>query len=128
MANPSYLALSAMRGSVLASTRLTGTTATTVYTAPANSTVKIASAVVANTTPTPVAVTVSLVPTGGTAGATNQIIPSFIVPAAGDPDSGGAVSLKDFLAGAMLGEGDFISVTAGTANAIVVALTGAVSS
>lgn len=123
-----YLGLTTMIGQVLVNARIAAAAATAVYTCPANTTVKLASASLSNSTGAPVGVSVSLLKSGDTADSTHQLIPSFTVPASGDPDSGGAISLKDFLAGVMLGPGDSISVTPAATNAVAVFLTGAVSS
>lgn len=121
MANPSYLALATLRGSVLYSNQLADTSATTIYTAPASSGVKIASLALHNTSAAAVTVSVSVVPTGGTAAATNRVISGYSL-AAGD-----TLSLADYLGGAFLGEGDFISVTAGTGAVLNAVLTGTVA-
>lgn len=119
--NPSYLALTSLKGQILETTQLAGTSATTVYTVPANSTVKIATATLCNSSAAAVAVTVNLVKSGGTAGVGNRIVSAYSLAA------GNTFNLTEFLAGAMLAEGEFISVTAGAGAAITVALTGAVS-
>lgn len=49
------------------------TSSATLYTAPLNTTVKITSIVVCNTTSTPANFTLYVVPAGGTAGAANQV-------------------------------------------------------
>lgn len=121
MANPSYLALTEMRGQILYSGQLAATTATSIYTVPAGKTAKIASATVCNTTAAAVAVSVSLHKVGDTSDGTHRVISGYSL-AGGD-----TLSLKDYLSGAMLGEGEAVSVTAGTANAVDVVLTGAVS-
>jgi hypothetical protein len=127
MANPSYLALTSMKGQVLYSNQLSSTSATTIYTAPASSTVEIKTAVIANTDSVARSITVSVCKTGDTDGVTHRVLSAFPIPAAGDATTGGAISLIDFIGGLMLGEGDFISVTAGTANVLNVILTGVVS-
>lgn len=121
MANPSYLALGIMRGQILYSGQLATTNPTSVYTVPANSAVKITSCSVCNVTGAPVTVAISLLKVGDTADATHRVISNFPL-AAGD-----SLSLTDYLGGAMLGEGESVSVTAGVANAIVMILTGSVS-
>lgn len=121
MANPSYLALTEMKGQILYSGQLAATTATSIYTVPTGKTAKIASATICNTTAATVAVSVSLHKVGDTPDGTHRVISGYSL-AGGD-----TLSLKDYLSGAMLGEGEAVSVTAGTANAVDVVLTGAVS-
>lgn len=111
-------------GGILASRQLTATTATAVYTVPAGSAVKLASVSVANVTASTVTVTVGLVPSGGTADGTHEVLHAYPL-AAGD-----TISHKDVLSaldGAFLDAGAALTVTAGTANAVDVVVTGAVS-
>lgn len=121
MANPSYLALTTMSGQILYSAQLTSTSATSVYTVPANTTAKIAQGVICNTSVSAVVVSVSLLKVGDTADGTHAVISSYVL--AGKD----TLSLQEFLGGAMLAAGEAVSVTAGTANVINVVLTGAVS-
>lgn len=121
MANPSYLALASMRGQILFSGQLATTAATSVYTVPVSSTAKIATGVVCNISAAAVTVTVALLKSGDTADGTHRVISAYSL-AAGD-----SLSLTDYIGGAMLAEGESINVTAGTANALDVILTGAVS-
>jgi hypothetical protein len=111
-----------MYGQILFSGQITATTATTVYTVPASSTVKVATMTVCNTTASPVTVQVGLIPSSGGADGTHSVVAGYSL-AAND-----TLSLRDYLNGAMLGPGDMISVTAGTANALDVVVTGTVSS
>lgn len=122
MANPSYLDLTAMRGQIIYSGQLTTTAATSVYTVPTSATAKIASGTVCNTSASAVTVSVSLHRVGDTADGTHRVISGYSL-APGD-----TLSLHDYIAGAMLGEGESVNVTAGAANALDVVLTGAVSS
>lgn len=113
-----------LTGKILASGQLTATTATTVYTVPASSAVKIASVALTNTTANAVTVTVNVVASGGSAAATNQILTSYAL--AGYD----VLTHKDVLAaldGAFLDAGAFLTVTAATANAVNFFVTGAVS-
>lgn len=121
MANPSYLALTTMQGQILFSGQLTTTSATSVYTVPASKTAKITQGTVCNTSGSAVTVSVSLLKSGDTADGTHAVISGYSL-AAGD-----TLSLKDYLGGALLAEGEAVSVTAGTANVLDVVLTGAVS-
>lgn len=56
-----------------------GTTNTTLYTVPASTSVKLGSIVVCNTTSTAATLTLSVAATGGTAGATNQILSAYTI-------------------------------------------------
>lgn len=122
MPNPSYLALTQMLGQILYSGQLSSTSATTLYTVPSNTTTKVATMTLANTTGSAVAVTVHLLEVGQTADGTHSIISGYSLSA------GDTLSLRDYLGGAMLATGESIAVTAGTANAVDVVITGAVSS
>jgi hypothetical protein len=121
MATPSLLGVTSAVGQILCVTRPSGTTATTVYTVPASNSVKIATGALCNTTASAVTVSLSVVASGGTASASNQIISGYSL-AAND-----TLSLGDYLGGTFLGDGDFISVTASTGNAVVVWLSGVLS-
>jgi hypothetical protein len=122
VANPSYLALTTMLGQILYSGQLSTTTATAVYTVPSGKTVKVAQGSICNTSTAAVLVSVSLLKSGDTADGTHAVISGYSL-AAGD-----TLALKDYLGSAMLAEAEAISVTAGTANAVDVVITGAVSS
>lgn len=122
MANPSYLALTQMLGQILYSGQLSSTSATTLYTVPAATTVKVATMSLCNTSGAAVAVTVHILQVGQTADGTHSVISGYNL-AVGD-----TLSLRDYLGGAMLATGESIAVTVGTANAVDVVITGAVSS
>lgn len=109
-----------LAGGVLASLQL-ASGEQTVYAVPASSAAKIATCVLCNASVSPVSVSVSLVKSTGTAGATNRVVSGYSL-AAGDSTSIGE------LAGSFLGTGDFISVNASTGSAVVATITGAVSS
>jgi hypothetical protein len=85
-----------------------------------NTTTKIATACVTNTTTSAVMVSVSVVAAGGAAGVTNRIIPGYGLNALD------VLPLNDYLEGALLGPGDFISVNVSAANAVNFVATGAV--
>ncbi len=105
---------------VLASQQLTSTSATAVYTVGASKCAKVATGTLCNTSTTAaVTVTLAIVQSGGTADGTHSVLSGYSL-AAGD-----TLALKEFIGGHMLGEGDFISVTAGTANVLDVVITGA---
>ena len=121
MANPSYLALTEMRGRVLASQQLPAGS-TTVYQPGAGETAKITSAVICNTSGAPVTVSVLILKTGQTVDGTHRVISGYSLAA------GGSLDLRPYgLDGAMLGEGDFISVEVGTGAVVNVIMTGTVS-
>lgn len=122
MPNPSYLALTQMLGQILYSGQLSSTSATTLYTVPSNTTTKIATMTLCNTTGSPVTVTVHLLKVGDTADGTHSVVNGYSLTA------GDTLSLRDYLGGAMLATGESLAVTVGTANAVDVVVTGAVSS
>jgi hypothetical protein len=107
---------------VLASQLLTSTAETTLYTCPASSAVKVASANIANTSGAAVTIGVSILKSGQTADGTHRIVPATFSLAAGDWKK------LEELAGHFLGAGDFISVKAGTANGVTVVVSGVVFS
>lgn len=106
--------------SVLVSQQLTAAEVTQ-YTCPASSAAKVAAATVINTTGATATVSISLVKSGGTAGAANRVVSSFSM-AAGD-----SYAIEE-LAGHFLGPGDFISAVAGTASAVTLVISGVVFS
>lgn len=115
-----------LSGKILASGQVPGTGATTVYTVPANSAVKIATCVIANISASPlVGVTVSVVPSGGSVDGTHVI--ATIGTAAQPFAAGDSTSLFE-LAGAMLDSGALISITSPAATSINFLITGAVAS
>ncbi len=121
MATPNLMSAASLVETLLCSVQLPDTSANTVYSVANNAGIKLATAAICNTAGSPVNVSVNVVPSGGTAQVSNRIISSYPL-AAGD-----TISLTPYLAGMMLGAGDFISVTASTANAVNVILTGAVA-
>jgi hypothetical protein len=92
----------------------------TVHTVPASSQEKIATAVVCNVGAAAATISVSLVPSGGTAGATNRVITAYALAAG---DSTKIVELE----GAMLPTGAFITINSSVASAVDYSITGAVS-
>jgi hypothetical protein len=122
MANPSYLALTQMLGQILYSGQLSTTSATTLYTSASNTTTKVATMSLCNTTGSAVTIVVHVLKVGDTADGTHSVISGYNLGA------GDTLSLRDYLGGAMLAAGEAIAVTAGTANAVDVVITGAVSS
>ncbi len=101
---------------------VSSTSETTIYSVPVESSVKIASATFCNNAAVSVNLSVSLVPAGDTAGAENRIVSAFAIP------GGETLSLADYLSGAMISDGDFLSVEVSASDAVSVVLTGAVLS
>ncbi|MCW3041541.1 MAG: hypothetical protein JWM31_3446 [Solirubrobacterales bacterium] len=122
MAAPNLVTIASMVQKLLVSQQLTATTETVVYTVPTGQAVKLAQGSLCNITGSAVTVTLSLIQSGGTVGdGTHRVINSYSLGA------NDTLPLGDYLGGHMLGDGDKIAVTAGTANAIDVVLSGAVS-
>jgi hypothetical protein len=103
-------------GHILFSGLLTTTAATSVYIAPSMAT--ISHGTICNTSGSAVTVSMSVLKAGDTVDGTHIVISSYSL-AAGD-----TLSLRDYLVGATLGYEDSIVVTAGTANAVTVVLSG----
>lgn len=104
-------------GHVLYSGLLTTTAATQVWTTP-SAVVAVSHGTICNTSTLSVTVSLSVLPPGATVDGTHVAISNYSL-AAGD-----TLSLKDYLAGATLGYGDSIWVTASAANAVTVVLSG----
>lgn len=110
-----------LTGRILASSQVAAaSTDTTVYTVPAGSAVKIASASLYNGSASTVTVSVSVVPAGGTVDGTHRVLKATLVA----DDSTKLTEIE----GAMLDTGAFISLNASAATSINYLLTGAVSS
>jgi hypothetical protein len=92
-----------------------GTTATTLYTAPASTTTIIKNIIICNTTATDATLTLSLVPSGGSAGTTNRIMSALVIKA----NDTVAMDLSG-----LLSTGDFISALQGTSAALTVHISG----
>lgn len=111
-----------LAGKILASGRVaSAATDTTVYTVPASSATKVATAVLCNTGAVATAVTVSVVPSGGTVDGTHKVVSAFSLPA------GDSMVVTEIL-GALLDTGSFISINTSQAAALTYLLTGVVSS
>lgn len=111
-----------LAGKILASSRVaSAATDTTIYTVPASTAAKIASAVLCNTGGSAATVSVSVVPSGGTVDGTHKVVHNFPL-AAGDSTTVGEI------VGAMLNAGAFISVNVSVAAAVTYLLTGVESS
>jgi hypothetical protein len=121
MANPNYLALTSMVGQILFSGQVATTSATSLYTVASGKTAKLATGTLCNTSGSAVSVSVSLLKSGDTSDSTHRVVSGYSL-AAGD-----TLSLKDYIGGAFLGEGEAVSVTVSTGAVVDVVLTGAVS-
>lgn len=110
-----------LAGKILASGQVPTTAAATVYTVPASSAVRVASAVLCNVTAAAVTVTVAVVPSGQSLDGTRTVVSAYSLPA------GDSTTLTE-LVGALLDAGAFISITASAGAAINYLLAGAVSS
>lgn len=80
-----------------------GTTLSTLYTVPASSTLLVKDFDICNTTASAIAITVYFVPSGGTAGTANMIVPSYSLP---------ANAMMQWSGTQVLNAGDFIQVIA----------------
>ncbi|WP_327139347.1 hypothetical protein [Nocardia sp. NBC_01327] len=98
-----------------------GTSDAAVYTCPALSSVKIATAVICNVTSSTATVFIGHARSGDTAGVGHHVVHGYQLKA------GESVSLTPYLGGAMLTAGDFITGYSGTASAVNLTLTGTVS-
>lgn len=118
MATPNLSAITVVTPAILASAQL-ASGSTTVYTVPASKAAKLAKLILTNTSVSPVVVSVSVVPSGGTVDGTHQIVSGYSL-AAGDSTTVTEVE------GLWLGDNDFLSVNAGTGAAVNVMLSGLV--
>lgn len=124
MPNPDFKQATTLLGKILASGQVPATTATTIYTVPAASAVKVATLSLSNTTSSAVTVTISVIPSGGTVDGTHQVLSSYSLAAY---DTISHEDVLSALKGAFLDAGAFLAITAATANAVDYLLTGAVS-
>lgn len=111
-----------LAGKILASARVaSAVTDTTIYTVPASTAAKIASAVLCNTGGATATVSVSVVPSGGSIDGTHKIVHNY-------PLAAGDSMVVNELVGAMLGTGAFVSVNVSVGAVICYLLTGVESS
>jgi hypothetical protein len=95
-----------------------GVTEATVYTVPGTALrVIVTNIIVANVTTTGVALSLSIVPAGGTAGGANRLIPGTTIP---------ANTVVPFDLSTVMNPGDFISAIAGAASSLTVTISGVV--
>lgn len=121
MPNPDFKQGTALVGKILASGQVAGTGDTTVYTVPASSAVKVATAVLTNVSAGAVTVSVSVVPSGGSVDGTHKVVSAYSLAA---NDSTKLTEVE----GAMLDAGAFISINASVGASVNYLFTGAVSS
>lgn len=91
------------------------TTSATLYTVPASTSAIVKNIIITNTTGTAATLTLSIVPSGGTAGATNRIITGLSV-------SGNDTAVFDI--SAVMATGDFIAGLQGTSGSLTVNISG----
>ena len=92
-----------------------GITMSTVYTVPAVTDVSVRTILLCNTTPLVATVTVAVVPSGGTAGITNQVLSALSV-------AGNTTVTVDTTI--HMTSGDFLAALQGTASAVTVTVSG----
>lgn len=122
MAAPNILSNNSTVAKVLVSQQVTATTETALYTVASGQSITIKSGVLCNVSGSAVTVSLSVVQSGSSADGTHRVIAGYSL-AAGD-----SLDLRGYLTGAVLGDGDLISILVGTGNAVDVVLTGLVSS
>lgn len=111
-----------LAGKILASGQVAAaTTDTTVYTVPASSAAKIATAVLCNVGAGATTVSVSVVPSGVSLDATRRVVQAYTLTA------GDTTSIAEIV-GAFLDAGAYISLNAGAATSVNYLITGVVSS
>lgn len=125
MAAPNIAAPTNIDGKLLNTPALLASGDTTIYSVPTGKTVKFAGASITNVTAVPVTVSVSIVPSGGTASTANRVLASY--PLAG-LDTISHADVLGVLAGYMLGEGQFVVVNVDTASAVTMSLSGTIIS
>ena len=92
-----------------------GTSEATLYTVPASTNAKVTEVIIANTSSSPATVSLSAVPSGGTAGVTNRLFASLSV-------NGNSIVVMDM--SVFLGSGDFLSGIQATSGAITLTISG----
>lgn len=119
MAGTDILNASAVYPQVIVSQQLSASDSS-VYTAPASTSIKIAQGTMCNVTNATVYINLSLLKTGQSIDATHRVIHNY--PLAG----GDTLSLRDYLVGAMLGPGDMIAAFASAASSVDIVISGTV--
>jgi hypothetical protein len=92
-----------------------GTSEGTLYMVPASTNARVTEVVVTNTSASPATISLSAVPSGGSAGAANRLM-------AGVSIDGNGVTILDM--SVYLGTGDFLSAVQGTPGAITLTISG----
>jgi hypothetical protein len=118
MATPNLFTITTVTPTVLASQQLVSGD-TTIHTVATNKAVKVTKMVLTNVTAAAVTVSVAIVPSGGAVDGTHKVVSSYSLAA---NDSTVITEVE----GVFLGQGDFVSVNAGTGSAVDVLLNGLV--
>ena len=92
-----------------------GTTETTLYTVPASTNAKVTEVILTNTQSSPAVISLSAVPSGGTAGVTNRLLVNLSV-------SANSIVILDM--SVFLDTGDFLSAIQATSGAITLTISG----
>lgn len=92
-----------------------GTSPSTLYTTPASTKATVKQIILVNTTSTAQSASVYFVPTGGSAGVANQVVPSVTIA----PNQMQIIDLNQ-----VLSAGDFISASASAASSITIHASG----
>lgn len=118
MATPNLSAITTVTPGILASQQLASGDVT-VYTVPANKAAKLAKLVLSNVSAASVAVSVSIVPSGGAVDGTHRVVSGYSLVA------GDTTTITE-VEGCWLGQGDLVSINTSAATAIDVLLSGLV--
>lgn len=116
MTTPNLSAITTVTPKVLAAAQL-ASGEVTAYTVPASKAAKLATCTITNVSVSSVVVSMSVVPSGGTASTSNRILSGFTLVA------GDSIRVDD-VAGMWMGDSDFISINSGAATSIDVVITG----
>ena len=92
-----------------------GTSEGTLYTVPASTDAKVTEVVIANTSAAPATISLSAVPSGGSAGVANRLVAGLSVAA-------NSVTVLDM--SVFLTTGDFLSALQGTSGAVTLTISG----
>lgn len=116
MATPNLSTITTVTPKILGSLQLSSGD-NTVYTVPGSKAAKLATLTVTNVTGSAVTVSVSVVPSGGSVDTTHKIVNAYSL-------AGNDALLIDDVKGMWLGDGDKVSINAGTGSAVDATLTG----
>lgn len=92
-----------------------GTSEATVYTVPGSTNAKVTEVIIANTAASAATVSLSAVPSGGTAGVANRLFASLSI-------NGNSIVVMDM--SVFMDTGDFLSALQGTSGAITLTISG----